>query len=541
MTPLRILHLEDNATDSTLLGHLLKLDGLQCDIVRVETEAGYHAALSEGSVDIIIADHRLPTYDGPRALKFARETCPDIPFIFFSGTMGEDTAVDSLKQGAIDYVLKHRPERLPAAVRRALHEREETALRKSAEAGQARAQEMLLQTNRLLQNAMADLKRTQQEIIKQERRNALTQMVSGIVHDFNNTLMPLVGLPEYLLGQPGALDDREELVRMLEVMRTAASDARDVVRRLREFYRPKEDMVVAPIVLADLIRDVVAMTEPAWKIQAQSEGRTITLETEFNELPRISGHDASLREMLTNLVINAAHAIPNTGVIRITTAMQGKFAVIQVSDNGVGMTERVKRRCFEPFFSTKGDGGTGLGLSLSYGIVERHGGRIDLDSEVGKGTTFTIHLPIRGPMERPVTAQSSPPRKTAISRKLNVLLADDSSTTRFMVAAYLTGDGHAITTVENGARCIEVLGTTAFDILLLDRAMPGMSGDEVAIQARQIAPGMPIIMLTGFGDLMNYRAERPDGVDSVLTKPVTPEELRTAMAAALQATEPTSP
>lgn len=504
---IRILNVEDDPLDTDLIASMLEADGLTPEMVRVETERAFLSLLQQHHVDVIISDFNLPSYDGKRALRASRELCPDVPFIFFSGTLGEDAAINCLKEGASDYIVKERPQRLPAAVRRALHERDERLK---------------------LKEALAELQRAQSEMIKQERMNALAQLVSGIVHDFNNTLMPLIGLPEYLLNQPGALDERDEVIDMLKAMLNAATDARDVVRRLREFYRPDEGIEVRPFILAELVKRVIIMTEPAWKTQAEAQGRTITMETDFADLPKVSGNESSLREMLTNMVINASHAIPTTGTIRISTEQHDGFAVLRIADTGTGMTEEVKRRCFEPFFSTKGDSGTGLGLAMCYGIVQRHGGIIELDSEVGRGTMFTIRIPIHGPADaRRVEQQTHSTVKLA--RSLHVLVVDDSSTARSLVKRYLKAEGHTVDVADSGTAALELLRGGTFDLVISDRAMPGMSGDDLATQAKQLVPGIPVIMLSGFGDLMNTKCECPDGVNAVIAKPVTPEELNAAI------------
>lgn len=394
--------------------------------------------------------------------------------------------------------------------------------------------EELQLANQRLQDALTELRHAQAEMIKQERMNALSLMVSGIAHDFNNTLMPIVGLPELLIAHPERLDDKEEVLDALGEIRTAALDARDIVRRLREFYRPDDLITVASLDLPALVTQVIALTEPAWRVQPESEGRHITVQTEFTQVKHIKGNASSLREMLTNLIINAAHAISGSGTITIRVSGDETWTSLQVADTGVGMSPEVQARCFEPFFSTKGPRGTGLGLSVCYGIVKRHDGTMTVESQQGVGTTFTVRLPTNGPA-RSELDHGDGPTPSRMQTPRHILVVDDSEQARTLIDTYLRSDGHTVDLAHSGDDGLLRLKQGDIDLILTDRAMPTMHGDRFAMEARRIAPHVPIIMLTGFGDMMNYRSERPEGVDVVLAKPVTPSELSSAIAAVMNA------
>ncbi|HET9418034.1 MAG TPA: HAMP domain-containing sensor histidine kinase, partial [Chthoniobacterales bacterium] len=257
------------------------------------------------------------------------------------------------------------------------------------------AEKDLRETNRELEKTLRELKATQQQVIQQERLSAIGQMASGIAHDFNNTLMPILGFADVLLENPVLLDDKQETRRCLEMLRTSAKDAANVVARLREFYRPVESDEQFPIVdLARIVQQAVSLTEPKWRHQAQARGATIKVSAEAKAFPIVAGEESALREVLTNLIFNSVDAMPNGGEISLETAIENDRAVIRVSDTGTGMTETVRQRCLEPFFSTKGEHGTGLGLSMVYGIIQRHRGELQIQSELGQGTTFLISLPL---------------------------------------------------------------------------------------------------------------------------------------------------
>ena len=386
-----------------------------------------------------------------------------------------------------------------------------------------RAEEDLREANRELEKALSDLKATQQQVIQQERLSALGQMASGIAHDFNNALTPILGFADLLLEKPGSLDNKAETRRCLGFLRTSARDAASVVARLREFYRPLEhDEEFAVLDLNALAREVVSLTEPKWRGQSQAKGATVYVETDFPAIPRVAADDSALREVLTNLIFNAVDAMPAGGTITLQTAVEGEQVVLRVRDTGMGMTEAVRQRCLEPFFSTKGEKGTGLGLSMVYGIIERHRGRIEVESAPGEGTTFIIRLPIgTGVAVQPPAVVDAKPIPA-----LRVLLVDDAPSVREVISAYLRSDGHGVITASSGREGLEKFRTQPFDLVVTDRAMPEMSGDQMAGFIKQVRPEMPVVLLTGFGTLIEVTGEHPKDIDVVLSKPVTLGALR---------------
>ena len=473
----------------------------------------------------------------------------------------------------------------------------------TADLTEEKAQAERLQTlYTTLQDAHAELQATQQRAIQQERLRALGQMASGIAHDFNNALAPVLGFSELLLALPGALDDREKTRSYLELIHTSAQDAAGVVRRLREFYRPRDEREIFGLVdLPTLLEDVAALTRPGWKDQAQAQGRTIAVTVDAGPHPRalppIAGDTPALREALANLVFNAADAMPQGGTItlrayqsegppgdegrRTKDESDSSFVfrrsspgvVVEVSDTGTGMTEDVRQRCLDPFFSTKGERGTGLGLAMVHGIARRHDATLEVDSAPGSGTTVRLRFPAvatapaatepGAPGDTPgdasgdasgdsdsagavgtadanqesgvATGGASTPRgRTPGSSHgvppLRVLVVDDDESVRRVTAAYLATDGHQVTQAENGSAALEAFRAAPFDVVLTDRAMPGMNGDQLAELIKRASPAMPVILLTGFGDLMDAAGEAAVYVDRVLGKPVMLATLRATLA-----------
>jgi PAS domain S-box-containing protein len=392
-----------------------------------------------------------------------------------------------------------------------------------------RSADQLLALNTELQAALATVKTTQRQIIQQERLRALGQMASGIAHDFNNALVPILGFCELLILSPAVLAERQKAIRYLETIQTAAKDASSVVSRLREFYRAdKGDTPFEPVHLKRLAEQIVTLTRPKWKDQAQAAGATVEIVLELEPVPPVAGDESALREVLTNLVFNAVDAMPNGGTITLRTRREGDSAVIEVADTGTGMTDDVRRRCLEPFFSTKGERGTGLGLSMVFGIVQRHSGTLDIQSELGRGTTFILKLPLQDSAHAARATATEPQAWEAV---LRVLVVDDEAPVRDTLAAVLTADGHEVDVATEGAEGLRQFLAGKFDLVITDKAMPGMSGDQMAVAIKQASPKTPIILLTGFGLFLDKK-DFPS-VDVLASKPIRIPALRDAITSAM--------
>jgi signal transduction histidine kinase/CheY-like chemotaxis protein len=395
------------------------------------------------------------------------------------------------------------------------------------------AENDLRESNRELEKALTELKATQQQVIQQERLSAIGQMASGIAHDFNNTLTPILGFAELLLENDALLENKTETRRCLEMLRTSAKDAANVVSRLREFYRPADTDEEFPVIdLGKIVQQAVSLTEPKWRNQTQARGLTVQVTAEVKASPFIAGQESALREVLTNLIFNAVDAMPEGGRISLETSIEGEDAVIRVRDTGTGMTESVRQRCLEPFFSTKGERGTGLGLSMVYGIIERHRGKLEIESAAGQGTTFIIRLPLEDSPAVPAAAICG---ETEPKSSLKILVVDDEPSVLEVVSAYLRCDGHSVATATSGREALEKFRRNQFDLVVLDRVMPEMSGDQTARFIKQMKQGIPVIMLTGFGALIEVTGSQPEAVDVVLGKPVTLAALRQTIGQLLHA------
>lgn len=389
----------------------------------------------------------------------------------------------------------------------------------------------LREKNLALTEALESLQKTKEAIVQRERMHALGKMASGIVHDFNNLLAPILGFTELLLTIPDLLKDPEKVQLYLQKIRTAANDGAAVVSRLREFYRSRTDLEPpSEFSIQSAIQEVLELTRHRWKNEAQAAGQHYDLVVDLQDTPKIYGSVSEIRQAMTNIVLNAVDAMPDGGTLRVRSYQVGHWVCLQVADTGHGMSEEVRRRCFEPFFTTKGRAGTGLGLSIVFGIIERHGGRVDLHSEEGHGTTFTFWLPIERARE---AASRGPVETTPASgegRALSVLVVDDEDLLLEIISLNLLQMGHSVDCFTDPKKAIEHFYKHPYDLVITDRAMPGMTGDQFAARVREFRPETPIVLLTGFANIIRQNGEKPANIDEVLSKPLSQQTLCELMA-----------
>ncbi len=392
------------------------------------------------------------------------------------------------------------------------------------------ARDVVQATNLRLESALARLQAVQEQMVQQERLRAMGEMASGIAHDFNNALAPVLGFAELLLANPEQLDKVERITQYVTNIRTATLDAAAVVRRLSEFYRqPGPAEAKRPLDLNALINQTVLLTQPKWRDQAIVSGYRVELDERLAPVPVVHGVEAELREAFTNLIFNAVDALPTGGVITVSSSGEDGCALVRVSDTGMGMTAETRQRCFEPFYTTKGLRGTGLGLAMVHGIITRHGGTIEVESELNCGTTFVIRLLGSGAAEVLMAPRQANPTKAG----LRILVAEDEPLVREVICQLLRLEGHDVIAVDNGVQALDYLRTTACEVVITDRSMPRMSGDELALAMVQHGIETPVILLTGIGEFIRNSDAKLPGIRSVVSKPVTLTALREAIAAVL--------
>ena len=382
-----------------------------------------------------------------------------------------------------------------------------------------------------LQLAYDDLRRTQQSVLQHERLRAIGQMASGIAHDINNAISPIAVYTKAMLEKEPNLSPR--MREYLDLVGRVVKDISATVGRLRDFYRRDQtDVELKPLNLNDLIPQVVDLTRARWSDMPQQQGVVVTVETELEpDLPTVMGDETELREALTNLVFNAVDAMPQGGVLRLSTRsvarQSGNQRVqLEVGDTGVGMDEAARKRCLEPFFTTKGERGTGLGLSMVFGAARRHSAILDIDSSPGGGTRVRIEFsPTQA--DAPKTIDRAP--KT--NHPLRLLLVDDDPAVLSSTQSVLEMDGHDVAVAEGGQAAADILATAhkagkPFDVVVTDLCMPHLDGQFVARTVKELFPATPVVLLTGWGRRLPGGEEQAKHVDFILSKPLDIDELR---------------
>ncbi len=401
------------------------------------------------------------------------------------------------------------------------------------------AEQLLRESNRRLDAALAESERAQRGVIQHERLRAIGTMASGIAHDFNNSLAAILGFAELLLARPELLTDPSAVRRHVDLIRRSAMDASVVVRRLREFYRTRDEAEVSmPVVINKVVEDAISLTQPRWKDMAQSKGIDIQVGADLGtDLPDVPANEVELREVLINLLLNAVDAMPSGGRVTISTRSDGRRVVVEIRDTGMGMTEEVRRRCIEPFFTTKGAHGSGLGLAMAYGVMQRHNGTIDIESAPGEGTRVRLAIPFRsGDTPLPTKLVESGPVGL-----LRVLVVDDEPLVREVVSGYLAAVGHEVDVASNGREGLERFFAGRYNLIVTDQGMPEMTGEQLAAAVKRAKPGMPVILLTGWGDQMKAAGASMEGVDLILSKPITLSTLVDAVAVVVSPAAPNRP
>jgi signal transduction histidine kinase len=470
----------------------------------VDNVAAFVAALEGGGFDLIISDFQLPGFDGWAALDIALVRWPALPFILVSGTLGEEQAVDSLKKGATDYVIKDRLARLAPAVRRAMQEVEERAERQRLEA----------------------------QFIEAQKMEVIGQLAGGVAHDFNNILAVIMGYSDLLIVK---LRPDSPLQKDAQTIRHAAERAAGLTRQLLVFSRKQ---TVQPVVL-DLNVVVADMEKMLARLIDENVELSFALEPQIGRLKADPGY---VGQVLMNLVVNARDAMPNGGKITVETgnvaldgeyarthpgAIPGDYVMLSVGDTGTGMTEEVKARLFEAFFTTKPKGkGTGLGLATCQTIVQQCGGYIAVSSELGQGATFRVYFPR---VEQAITSTDTTFKKRPMPRGTEtLLLVEDEPAVRHLACDVLRGQGYEVLSANNGQDGLHVAREhkgPPISLVVTDVIMPQMGGKVMAEWLKSSYPHLKILFTSGYtDDAIAHHGVLDQGV-SFLPKPYTPATL----------------
>ena len=497
---LRVLIIEDDPVDVELAVFSLQKEGYTISYDVADDPESFRRKWREGPYDIVLADHKLPNWTGMDALRLHQKLTDDVPFIVVTATLGDEAAVDYIKQGASDYVLKFRLERLPLAVERALRERAYRQERKTLEEQLRQAQKM----------------------------EAVGRLAGGIAHDFNNLLTVILGRCELLMQ---LLPEGSSHRGHAEEIQTAISQSAALIQQLLAFSR-KQAIQYEAVDLNEIIKNTRGLLE---RLIPENIQLTTVLAAQIGA---IKANRTQMEQILLNLVVNARDAMPSGGTLTIETRRltlpdstthqldltSGEYVLLTVTDTGTGMDAETLSHVFEPFYTTKQKGkGTGLGLPTVYGIVKQGGGSIDVQSQLNFGTVFRIYLPwteevpTRSQIKKPVLERGSE----------TILVVEDNGTVRQLTAEMLVSRGYRVLSADNGEEAMRLCEkfNGGVDLLLTDVIMPQESGPSLAERLTRVRPGIKVLYMSGYAEDMINQQGLLEGSVALLTKPFTMHEL----------------
>lgn len=515
----RVLHIEDSENDAVLIRTALEEAGISCDIIRASSKEQFLSAIASGSWDLILSDYSMPGFSGLEAFKIARVQVPQTPFVFVSGTIGEERAVETLVNGAVDYVLKSNLKRLVPVISRLIYDRK---LRKEKEQSDTK------------------LRWIEEQLRQAQKVEAIGRLASGVAHDFNNILTAILGYCDFLLR---GMDPADERFSDLKEINDAAKRAANLTRQLLAFSRrqPSSPQLVN-------LNDTVLSME---KMLKRIIGEDIAFSTKpAADLWRIHADPTQIEQIVLNLVVNARDAMESGGQLlvetenvaldepRVTpggTVPAGSYARLGVKDNGSGMNDEVLQHIFEPFFTTKDkDRGTGLGLSTVFGIVKQHGGSVVVTSKLGQGTQFDIYFPKNGRAEQ---VPNEPKASVKLKGTETVLLVEDEAPVRQLFSRVLAQAGYKVIEAADGTQGWDRYSASAKDIklVIVDVVLPRLSGHHLLDQLIAARSSLPIICVSGHTEEIIAKLKALSPQISFLQKPFSPDALLAGVRAALEA------
>jgi nitrogen-specific signal transduction histidine kinase/CheY-like chemotaxis protein len=386
--------------------------------------------------------------------------------------------------------------------------------------------------------ALDELVASHHQTVQLERLRAFREMAGEVAHDFNNTLSGILARAQLLLADVQDPDVRRSL-RMIEQV---ALEGAWVVRRFQDFSRTRPSRPFQPVDLNLLVEEIANSARSRWSQQLAARGITGEVQAETSAVPAVSGDMAELRQVLTSIALNALDAMPEGGNLTFRTGRERDRVFCQVADTGIGMTEQIRLHVFDPFFTTKREKGKGFGLSGAYSVVDRHGGEITVQSEPGKGAVFTVWLPLASDAGEPLPAAGRSAATTAApiapaapksAPGAKILVVDDSEEVREVLRELLSRHGYTVVTCPDGESGLVELESRTFDLAMVDLGLPGISGLEVANRLKTRWPATRVALMTGYGDRMGPEDAHAKGVDFVLAKPFSLDQLRSVVDHAL--------
>jgi signal transduction histidine kinase len=514
--PLKVLIVEDSEEDADLIILELKRGGFEPNFRRVDNPEEMAEALRDRDWELVLSDFSMPRFSVTEALSMVQARGLDIPFVIVSATIGEEAAVEAMKAGAHDYILKHRLSRLVPAVNRELRE---SAVR-------------------------VERRNLEEQLRHAQKLESLGLLAGGVAHDFNNLLTGILGNASLVME---IVESDHDVKGMLQDIIRASERAADLTRQLLA-YAGKGKFVIEPVDASALVRDISELLR-------SSVPRTVELSLQLHpDLPSIEGDASQVQQLVMNLILNAVEATgERPGIVRVTTGVRqvkqgdrvnhfrpdpplpGTYVSIEVMDDGCGMTDLVKAQIFDPFFTTKFTG-RGLGLAAALGIVRGHKGAISVHSCEGEGSTFTVLLPAQsGANLSPLQEQPYTVQPLTQSTLGSILIIDDEDVVRRAARATLEHFGYTVFEASDGRDGADLFSRLhdRISVVLLDLTMPRMDGHEVWRYIRRVRPDMKIIVSSGFDEAEAMRQFSESTGLEFIQKPYTATALGRKIRAAM--------
>jgi PAS domain S-box-containing protein len=390
---------------------------------------------------------------------------------------------------------------------------------------------------RLTINDISEKKKLERKMLQAEKLRSLGELAGGVAHDFNNVLAAILGRVELLrmeaegIGTGEITTNTTDLIKHLNIIEKASLDGAETVRRIQEFSRiHDEGKYATPLDIESVLEDALEFTRVRWKNIIEAHGATISIQKDIGPLKPVNGSPSELREVFINIINNAADAMPSGGILTLKAFMDDDHVVVHFEDTGIGIPESIRDKIFDPFFTTKDIGSTGLGLSVSYGIINRHKGTIDVQTVEGRGACFRVTLPVCAMEIKKINTIEIPCEQ----KKTKILIIEDEQSVGDTLLEILTFGGHEVSMATNGLDGISIFAEDRFDIVITDLGMPGLTGFDVAQRIKKINEHIPIILITGWNIKMNKDELHDRGVDYLINKPFQVKQILSLLQSAAQ-------
>ncbi len=512
-----ILVVDDSKTQLFTISLLLKKEGYVVHSENNPVEA--RVRIEKECFDLVLCDLQMPELTGIDLLRISKVMSPTTPFIIMTAYGDRESAIEALSIGADDYIFKASGKR----------EEEEFFIRIRRAIEKARLHSQLLSYQNDLEKMVAErtreLTEAQEQLVQSEKLRSLGVMTNGIAHDFNNILGVILGRTQLMMRR----SHDPQFINDLRIIEKSALKGSLTIRRMQDYTRLRKDESFGPVDINAVIDEVVDMTRIRWEDEANERGLTIAMNRELSRVPFVAGNASELKDVFINIIFNAVEAMPRGGAITIRTyhENEGKdqWVVAEIADTGYGIRPDIQDRIFEPFFTTKNDQGSGLGMSVAFGIVQRHRGHIHFKSGE-TGTTFYVRLPMALFVHSdPVEPANAEPDGHPIVKRRRIMVIDDDEGIRAMLMEILQIDDHDVVSAGSGKEALELLERQPVEIVFTDLGMPEMSGWDLSQEIKKRYPDIRIIMITGWGMQLDTTKAEESGIEKIIPKPVTCDEI----------------